>query len=261
MTSTPDTLTPAMLARIFEYTADPVCLLAGDGTIVYANPAALGVLSPPVDALVGRVLWHLAGWTLASANALAQAIAQMGHTPHEPLRVETSVTAPQGVLTWEVSLTPLLNSKGHLTQILVETRDVTRHHALVERLQASEARLEEAQHLAQFGSWTWDIAHNQLEWSESLYRVFGIDPARKPLRIEDYLALLTRKSTNAYYAAVSGRSTPKPPKPTIYISSARMGHVGFCTGFGTWKPTRRGTWCGRMARRKMSPTSVIRSGC
>lgn len=41
--------------------------------------------------------------------------------------------------------------------------------------QASEESLKKAQQFANVGSWTWHIESNRLEWSEQMFRIFGID--------------------------------------------------------------------------------------
>ena len=40
----------------------------------------------------------------------------------------------------------------------------------------SELRLLEAQDIARIGSWEWDVRSDTVTWSESLYRLFGVDP-------------------------------------------------------------------------------------
>jgi two-component system sensor histidine kinase/response regulator len=39
-----------------------------------------------------------------------------------------------------------------------------------------EQQMAEAQHLARVGSWEWDVGTGQLDWSDELYRLFGLDP-------------------------------------------------------------------------------------
>ncbi|MCW8807668.1 MAG: EAL domain-containing protein [Rhodanobacter sp.] len=66
--------------------------------------------------------------------------------------------------------------------------------AAIERKQAevdlreSEARLEEAQRLAQLGSWKWDIRGHVLTWSDELYRIFDLDPQQHVPRVRDFLS-------------------------------------------------------------------------
>jgi PAS domain S-box-containing protein len=45
-----------------------------------------------------------------------------------------------------------------------------------ESLQESAGRLADAERLAHLGSWVWNIQSGQVEWSEGVYRIFGLDP-------------------------------------------------------------------------------------
>jgi PAS domain S-box-containing protein len=45
-----------------------------------------------------------------------------------------------------------------------------------QRLQKSETSLAEAQRIANVGSWHWDIAGDQLTWTDQVYRIYGLDP-------------------------------------------------------------------------------------
>ncbi|MBI4754498.1 MAG: PAS domain S-box protein [Betaproteobacteria bacterium] len=56
-----------------------------------------------------------------------------------------------------------------------------------EALRASEARLEEAQRIAHIGNWELDLADNHLHWSEEIFRLFEIDPARFGASYEAFL--------------------------------------------------------------------------
>lgn len=57
------------------------------------------------------------------------------------------------------------------------TAEVDVRRLTEEQLQKSEARLLEAQEVAHIGSWEWHIDHNELSWSDELYRIYGLDPA------------------------------------------------------------------------------------
>lgn len=47
-----------------------------------------------------------------------------------------------------------------------------------EALQKNEKSLAEAQRIANLGNWDWDLRTNELHWSDEVYRIFGLDPAR-----------------------------------------------------------------------------------
>ncbi|HSL70917.1 MAG TPA: ATP-binding protein, partial [Longimicrobiales bacterium] len=61
--------------------------------------------------------------------------------------------------------------------------------AEAERLRNAElvGRLEEAQRLAHFGSWEWDVAANRVTWSDELYRLYGLQPQEFGATFEAYL--------------------------------------------------------------------------
>ena len=57
-----------------------------------------------------------------------------------------------------------------------------------EELRARAKQLEAAQMLAQLGSWEWDVARNRVDWSDQLYRIFGLSREDFVATFEGYLA-------------------------------------------------------------------------
>ena len=55
------------------------------------------------------------------------------------------------------------------------SRDVTSRHEAEERPRRTAQELEMAQRVARVGSWTWDIKAGRVEWSDEMYRIFGVD--------------------------------------------------------------------------------------
>jgi PAS domain S-box-containing protein len=68
-------------------------------------------------------------------------------------------------------------------------RDITARKCAEEALRKSEARLRLAQVSAGAGMWDWDIGAGRLEWSEELYRLFGLDP-KAPASFESWRSAL-----------------------------------------------------------------------
>ncbi|MBL0942695.1 MAG: PAS domain S-box protein [Hydrogenophaga sp.] len=56
--------------------------------------------------------------------------------------------------------------------------DITARRRVEERLQASETRLKEAQRIASIGNWERDLRSGQLSWSDEIYRILELDPAK-----------------------------------------------------------------------------------
>ncbi len=71
---------------------------------------------------------------------------------------------------------PLENAKGDRIGLTGMGRDVTEQRRAAETLRKSEARLAEAQQIAQVGSWEWNPNTNEVFWSDELYRILGEEP-------------------------------------------------------------------------------------
>ena len=62
------------------------------------------------------------------------------------------------------------------------------HRPLAEdALRTSEARLRRAQAAARMGNWTWHVGADQLEWSDEMFRIFGVDRATFTGKVADIL--------------------------------------------------------------------------
>lgn len=57
----------------------------------------------------------------------------------------------------------------------------------LEHRRKSEEKMNDAQQLAQLGSWEWDVVHNTIAWSEELYRIYGKDKENFEANYENYL--------------------------------------------------------------------------
>jgi PAS domain S-box-containing protein len=55
--------------------------------------------------------------------------------------------------------------------------DITEQKRAEETIRDSESRLKEAEKIARLGSWEWNIITNDLQWSDEIYRIFGLSPS------------------------------------------------------------------------------------
>ena len=138
-----------------EFLAIPLCVWAGArfGAREAATVTAL---------LSGLAVWATVGET--------------GPFAEQPRNTGLLVTQSFMVVAQVVGL----GIAAALTELRMAHEDVRRlNEALEERvaartaeLQASEARLAEAQEVAQIGSWEWDVVANEVWWSDELYRAW-----------------------------------------------------------------------------------------
>ncbi|HET9769604.1 MAG TPA: EAL domain-containing protein [Acidimicrobiia bacterium] len=72
--------------------------------------------------------------------------------------------------------------------MFVLARDVTERDELRTALDTTADQLREAQAVAKVGIFEWDIAGDQVRWSDEVYRTFGLTPEAFPGTIGGYLA-------------------------------------------------------------------------
>lgn len=79
------------------------------------------------------------------------------------------------------------NEKGKPVLVIGTERDITEKQTLINQLRGSENLYKQAQALAHVGNWSWDIKNNEIEWSDELYKIFGLEPQSEILTYENYL--------------------------------------------------------------------------
>ncbi|MFW5640109.1 MAG: PAS domain-containing protein, partial [Thermodesulfobacteriota bacterium] len=65
-------------------------------------------------------------------------------------------------------------------------REVEQRTQTTIALAESEERLNEAQSLADMGSWQWDTATDETVWSQNMYRLLGYKPGEVPASIDGF---------------------------------------------------------------------------
>lgn len=85
-------------------------------------------------------------------------------------RPRTSRSAP------DRDAAPSRVSEGRARALSVALSQGPAEQQLVEALEECERRLDEAEQLAQLGSFTWDPTSDEMQWSDGLYRILGERP-------------------------------------------------------------------------------------
>lgn len=82
------------------------------------------------------------------------------------------------------------DENGNAIFVMGTERDITEKQTLIDQLRKSENLYKQAQALAHVGNWSWDIKKNVIEWSDELYRIYGLEPQSKNLSYEEYIRLI-----------------------------------------------------------------------
>jgi PAS domain S-box-containing protein len=84
----------------------------------------------------------------------------------------------------------VLNDADTVTTIIGTVQDVTEKQNLIQRLEQNEAVYKQAEELVNMGNWSWDIKNNKLEWTDHLFRIYGLEPRSEEITIERFLSFV-----------------------------------------------------------------------
>lgn len=103
----------------------------------------------------------------------------------------------------QVNSSPVRDAQGNVIGCVSVVRDITDRKKMEEKLQQSEADLQQAQALAHTGSWRWDIARDELTWSDEMYRIYGITPQDPVPSWHDVIARIVHPDDRARVEAAN----------------------------------------------------------
>jgi PAS domain S-box-containing protein len=137
----------------------------------------------------------------ADRDFMANTIKRM-HAEHSGCDVKKRIICPGGELRYIRCVgIPVVEGEA-LKGFLGTAIDITEQELLTQELERRQAYLAEAQKLTHTGSWAWNVATDELFWSEEIFRIYEVDPLKAkpawPLILErvhpdDRALLLQRK--------------------------------------------------------------------
>ncbi|RYF84905.1 MAG: PAS domain S-box protein [Chitinophagaceae bacterium] len=95
---------------------------------------------------------------------------------------ETKILHSRGKLAYD--------SSGKPEKLVGTDQDVTEKQTLIHTLRQTESLYKQAEEIASMGNWNWDVASNKLEWTDQLYRIYGLEPQTEEITIERFLSFV-----------------------------------------------------------------------
>ncbi|MBI3195316.1 MAG: PAS domain S-box protein, partial [Ignavibacteriae bacterium] len=143
--------------------------------------------------------------------------------------IEFRVRRKDGTSVWAEQSTRIVrDAEGKPIQYSNVVRDITGRKLAGTALKVSEASLKEAQRIARMGNWKLDLVQNILTWSDEIYRIFEIDPARFGASYEAFLDLVhpeDREMVNRVYTESVKNRTPYDVVHRLKFSDERIKFV------------------------------------
>lgn len=179
------------------------------------------------NALLGKTRWELP-ITGVSGEQWRAHRAQLAR--REPFRDFTYESVDKnGYPRWtSVSGKPIFDKSGRLLGYRGTGRDISDAVRAERLLRESESRLREAQRMARLGGWERDLANDALIWSDEMFRIFEIDPARFSGSYHTQIAAVhpdDRANVAKVYARSMRERVPYEIKLRLLMADGRIKHV------------------------------------
>lgn len=125
---------------------------------------------------------------------------------HEPYRL----TAKDGRIVWVLDYTSIeYNGQGDLVSFHGYLVDITSQKQYEEKLERNQYVLNQAQKIANFGVWTFDLERKEFSWSDETYRMFGLEQGESSFSENSFWSLVDPEDRNrvkeSYYESIKKR--------------------------------------------------------
>lgn len=180
----------ALLRALTESSLDGIVVNSDTGTVLAANKQFLKLWNIDEPDIVGSssaaLHEHCVVQTADQAASQAQVDEILRH--REAADLKELMLKDGRILDRFTS--PVFGADGAYYGRVWYYRDSTERIRMEQELRARERQLAEAQRLAGLGSWEWDLATNDVSWSDEGYRILGFDPSVVQPSFELFLDLV-----------------------------------------------------------------------
>lgn len=177
-----------MFEKIFDNSPIGIALTTPHLRFISVNPAWISMTGYTEEELLQQTVRDITHPDHVSGDLEQMGQLAAGAIPF--YRTEKRYIRKDGSTLWgRLMVTPLLDTSGELVYFLAQIEDITVYHGAEQEIREVNRKLKEAQELAHLGFWSWDISTGTVEWSDEVYRIFGLSPKTFTPQIDSILAL------------------------------------------------------------------------
>ena len=142
--------------------------------------------------------------------------------------IDHRIVLPDGELRYVHEQAEVIrDDAGRPVRMSGTVHDITDRKRAEEALWRSEARLANAQRIAQLGHWDRDIVTNELWWSDETYRIFGLEPQAFGATYEAFLEIVHPDDREMVREAVERALAERRPYSIVHRIVLPDGEVRF----------------------------------
>jgi PAS domain S-box-containing protein len=169
------------LNSIIEQSPNPIWISDEAGTLVRLNNALCEMLQVTPDEVVGR--YNVFSDTIVEEQGkmpLVRSVFETGKPvafdlDYDTSRLKTLPLKRSTRVVLQVTMFPIRNDTGKITNIVVEHINITERRRAEEALRKTSALLNETQEISHLGGWEYDIATGNVIWTDEVYRIHGVE--------------------------------------------------------------------------------------
>ncbi len=173
---------------ILQYAPDAVITIDENGNIMTWNPQAELIFGWKESEVIGRTLTETIipeRYRQKHEQGLKHfLISGDGPVINKPIEI-SALKKDQTEFPVELKISSSKINGRHM--FIGFIRDISVRKHAEETLNNKTMQLMEAQQLAHIGSWEWDISTNKIEWSDELFRIYGLKPQEFEANYESFL--------------------------------------------------------------------------
>ena len=162
------------LADILEHASLPFAVGYPDGRIGLLNQAFEQLIGYTTEEL-HTIDWSTTLTPIEWREMEKQKLDELDRTGQPVLYEKEYIRKDGSRVPIELLVNVVLDLKGNPKYYYSFITDITERKKIETALKKGEQSLAEAQHIAHIGSWEWNLKTGDLNWSNELYSIYGVD--------------------------------------------------------------------------------------